>query len=189
MTFRATEGKKTLYIWDKAGIDFVQWYRWKQGSAIYFLSLEKSNMVPMSPASLEFDKEDPVNVGIISDELAGYGGVALLRRIVYLCPETGQELIFLTNLNDIKKYPPGLIAQLYRMRWDIEKVFDVFKKNLVKSKFGQKENVPKRCRQSSSPRRTIHSPALRMRFKAGAASKTRPMRSVKKRGFRKLARK
>lgn len=128
----APKGKKTLYIWDKAGIDFVQWYRWKQGSAIYFLSLEKRNMVPMSPASLEFDKEDSVNAGIISDELAGYGGVAQLRRIVYRCPETGQELIFLTNLNDIKKYPPGLIAQLYRMRWDIEKVFDVFK-----NKFGE----------------------------------------------------
>jgi hypothetical protein len=38
----------------------------------------------------------------------------------------------LTNLNDTKKYPPGLIAQLYRMRWDIEKVFDVFK-----NKFGE----------------------------------------------------
>ena len=128
----AAKGKKVLYIWDKAGIDFLQWYCWKQASGIYFLSLEKSNMVPMSPVSLEFDREDPVNAGIISDELAGYGGVAQLRRIAYRCPETGQELIFLTNLNAPKKYPPGLIAQLYRMRWDIEKVFDVFK-----NKFGE----------------------------------------------------
>ena len=128
----APKGKKTLYVWDKAGIDFLQWYRWKQASGIYFLSLEKSNMVPMSPAALEFDREDPMNAGVISDELAGYGDVAQLRRITYLCPETGQELIFLTNLNDPKKYPPGLIAQLYRMRWDIEKVFDVFK-----NKFGE----------------------------------------------------
>lgn len=128
----AAKGKKALYIWDKAGIDFQQWYRWKQASAIYFLSLEKSNMVPMSPALLEFDRDDPVNAGIISDELAGYGDVAQLRRITYLCPETGEKLVFLTNLNDTKKYPPGLIAQLYRMRWDIEKVFDVFK-----NKFGE----------------------------------------------------
>jgi len=128
----AGKGTKTLYIWDKAGIDFQQWYRWKQTSGIYFLSLEKSNMLPMSPVSLTFDREDSINAGILSDELAGYGGVAQLRRITYLCPETDRTLVFLTNMNDIKKYPPGLIAQLYRMRWDIEKVFDVFK-----NKFGE----------------------------------------------------
>lgn len=41
-------------------------------------------MVPRSPVSLEFDKEDRVNAGIINDELAGYREVALFRRIVYL---------------------------------------------------------------------------------------------------------
>ncbi len=37
----APKGRKVLYVWDKAGIDFSQWFKWKQGSGIYFLSLEK----------------------------------------------------------------------------------------------------------------------------------------------------
>ena len=30
----AAKGRKVLYIWDRAGIDFKQWYDWKQGSGI-----------------------------------------------------------------------------------------------------------------------------------------------------------
>jgi hypothetical protein len=116
----APKGKKVLIIWDKAGIDFLQWQKWKQAGGIYFLSLEKDNMRPQSPAPLPFDKEDPVNAGVISDELAGYGPGVMMRRVTYKCPETGRKLVFLTSLTDSRKFPPGLIAQLYRMRWDIE---------------------------------------------------------------------
>ena len=34
----AAKGRKVLYVWDRAGIDFRQWRRWKQASGIYFLS-------------------------------------------------------------------------------------------------------------------------------------------------------
>lgn len=39
----APKGRKVLYAWDRASIDFLQWHRWKQ-SGVYFISLEKSNM-------------------------------------------------------------------------------------------------------------------------------------------------
>jgi hypothetical protein len=39
----AAKGRKVLYIWDRAGIDFRQWFKWKE-SGIYFLSREKENM-------------------------------------------------------------------------------------------------------------------------------------------------
>ena len=55
---------------------------------------------------------------IMSEELAGYGGGVMLRRVTYLCPQSGRGLVFLTNLTS-SSFPPGLIAQLYRMRWDI----------------------------------------------------------------------
>ena len=130
----APKGRKVLIIWDKAGIDFAQWQKWKQGGGLYFLSLEKDNMRPVGPAPMEFDKQDPINEGVISDELAGYGPGVMMRRVTYQCPETGRKLVFLTSLNDSKKFPPGLIAQLYRMRWDIEKIFDVFKNKLFETK-------------------------------------------------------
>jgi hypothetical protein len=34
---------KVLYIWNRAGIDFRQWFKWKE-NGIYFLSREKENM-------------------------------------------------------------------------------------------------------------------------------------------------
>jgi hypothetical protein len=129
----APKGRKVLYVWDKACIDFTQWFKWKQAGGIYFLSLEKDNMRPMSPMRLGFDSADPVNAGVISDELAGYGGGVMLRRITYRCPQSGRDLVFLTNLTS-SSFPPGLIAQLYRMRWDIEKIFDVFKNKLGETK-------------------------------------------------------
>ena len=130
----APKGRKVLIIWDKAGIDFVQWQNWKQAGGIYFLSLEKDNMRPVSPVPLEFDRQDPLNAGVLSDELAGYGPGVMMRRVTYQCPETGRKLVFLTSMNDFRKFAPGLIAQLYRMRWDIEKIFDVFKNKLFETK-------------------------------------------------------
>lgn len=40
----APKKRKVLYIWDKAGIDFMQWFKWKYGAGIYFVSREKQNM-------------------------------------------------------------------------------------------------------------------------------------------------
>jgi hypothetical protein len=40
----AAKGRKVLYIWDRAGVDFRQWFQWKNQSGIYFLSREKDNM-------------------------------------------------------------------------------------------------------------------------------------------------
>ena len=40
----AAKGRKVLYIWDRAGIDFRQWHAWKHRNGIYFLSREKENM-------------------------------------------------------------------------------------------------------------------------------------------------
>ena len=76
---------------------------------------------------LEWDRNDPVNAGIQSVELvAGCAGV-LIRRIRYLEPLTGENLTFLTSEMTL---PAGLIAWLYKLRWDIEKVFDQLKNKL-----------------------------------------------------------
>jgi hypothetical protein len=50
-----------------------------------------------------------------------------VRRVIYRCPISAEEYRYLTNVND---GPPGLIAHLYRARWEIAKVFDELKNKL-----------------------------------------------------------
>ena len=50
-----------------------------------------------------------------------------LRLICYLDPVSGQAYEFLTYEIDL---PSGVLAELYRRRWDVEKVFDELKNKL-----------------------------------------------------------
>jgi hypothetical protein len=127
----AGKGRKVLYIWDRAGIDFRQWYQWKQ-SGIYFLSREKENMSLEIIGVNPFDQTDPVNQGIIADELVSTSMGVSVRRVTYQDPETQTIYIYLTNLP--VSVPPGIIALLYKSRWDVEKVFDEFKNKLGETK-------------------------------------------------------
>ena len=130
----ACQGRKVLYVWDRAGIDFMQWHRWKQGSGIYMLSRCKVNMALVKSAELPFDRNDEINAGVLADELVGSasGGV-LMRRITFRDVLTGITYEYLTNLLD-PSVPPGVLAHLYKMRWNIEKSFDE-----VKNKLGEKK--------------------------------------------------
>jgi len=120
----APKGRQVLYAWDKACIDFRAWDRWKRSHGVYFVSCEKGNMKLAVTGQPVWDPTDPVNAGIQSmDWVSGLAGV-LLRRIVYQEPLTGTIYTFLTNEMTIR---PGLIALLYKLRWDIEKVFDELK--------------------------------------------------------------
>ena len=127
----APKGRKVLYVWDKAGIDFAQWHKWKQGSGIYFISLEKENMKlrPMGPCG--FDLNSSINAGVLADEWVGTASGAMMRRVSYQCPDSGKVFHFVTSVMDVE---PGLIAHLYKMRWNIEKVYDELKTKLTEKK-------------------------------------------------------
>ncbi|HRI16354.1 MAG TPA: transposase [Verrucomicrobiota bacterium] len=128
---QAPVGRQVLWVWDKAGIDFHAWHRWKQAHGLYFVSREKENMALAVQGLPAWDRQDPVDAGVQSVELvAGQAGV-LVRRIRYVEPVTGTEYVFLTNELTIR---PGLIAFLYKLRWDLEKVFDELKNKLNEQK-------------------------------------------------------
>ena len=74
------KGQKTLYIWDRAGLDYQAWNLWKQGSAIYFLSREKSNTAFIKCGHLPYDQTDALNAGVISDEQGVPSGGHMIRR-------------------------------------------------------------------------------------------------------------
>lgn len=56
----------------------------------------------------------------------------MTRLITVRDPETGEDIRIVTNE---MKLPPGIVAHLYRMRWNIEKVFDE-----VKNRLGQQQS-------------------------------------------------
>jgi hypothetical protein len=112
------KGRKVLYVWDRAGIDFRKWYEWKQSSGIYFLSREKDNMNPDVLGNYPFDAKDPINHGVIADQIIGTCAGVSLRRVIYQDPQTKIIYHYLTNLPT--SVPPGLVALLYKMRWDVE---------------------------------------------------------------------
>lgn len=127
----AKKGRKVLYIWDRAGIDFRMWYNLKQSAGIYFISREKVNMSLETISIRPFDKEDALNAGVQSDELVSSSSGVMLRRVVYRDEARGEEFIFLTTEMTLA---PGIIAHLYKMRWDIEKVFDELKNKMDETK-------------------------------------------------------
>lgn len=127
----APKGRKVLYVWDRAGIDFFQWFKWKHIGGIYFISREKKNMDLMVMGDMGYDKKDPINAGVQSYQLVGCSAGVTMRRVVYKCPISGDRYCFVTSLGTV---PPGLIAYLYKTRWDIEKIFDQVKNKLAEKK-------------------------------------------------------
>ena len=127
----APVGRQVLYVWDKAAIDFQFWHHLKTTAGIYFISLEKENMVLTVMGNQAWDPTDPINHGVLKDELVGTSNGVLLRRVTCQAPDTGEIRVFLTTELTL---PPGLIAHLYHRRWRIEKVFDGLKNKLNEKK-------------------------------------------------------
>ena len=125
------KGQRVLIVYDKAGIDFDYWKRCRQECAVYFLSRAKENMVLEWVASQDWDQADPRNRGVWGDWRVKSRAGPALRLICYIDPASGKAYEFLTNEPDL---PPGVLVELYRRRWDVEKVFDA-----IKNKLGEKK--------------------------------------------------
>jgi hypothetical protein len=125
-------GRKVLHVWDRACIDLPLWANFKARHGIYFISRLKDLMILNKQKDFDFDAKDPINAGIESDISALNGNGSPVRLITYVCPATGERYQFITSENTL---PPGIVAYLYKMRWDIEKVFDE-----VKIKCGEKKS-------------------------------------------------
>jgi hypothetical protein len=137
----APKGRKVIYVWDRGGIDFFQWFKWKHLGGIYFISREKKNMDLLVIAEMDYDKKDPVNTGVQNYQLVECSAGVMMHRVVYKCPISGEIFHFVTSLSTI---PPGLIAYLYRTRWDIEKIFDQVKNKLSEKKAWATSDIAKK---------------------------------------------
>lgn len=112
-----------VIVADPAYIDVLFWAQQKIQRQAVVITREKQNMKPTIIAANHFDAADPVNRGVLADELAGYS-CAHLRRVRFRDPATGEAFVFITTDTSMR---PGLVALLYLLRWKIEKSYDVFK--------------------------------------------------------------
>ena len=125
------KGTRVLIVYDKAGIDFGYWKRCQRECAVYFISRVKEGMVYDWLDDRPVDPHDPRQRGVTADRHIMTRDGQQMRIIAYTDPATGETYEFLTNEMDL---PAGVIAELYRRRWDVEKVFDQ-----IKNKLGEKK--------------------------------------------------
>lgn len=139
------QGRKVILAYDPAVIDISQWAKWKRSLGLYIITREKVNMTPVRSGYLDFDRNDTRNNGVASDEQVGYSGGIMTRRITYIDPPTGKKYVFVTNEMTL---PPGVLAFIYKRRWDVEKVYDEFKNHLMETKAWADSAVAK-CQQAN----------------------------------------
>ncbi len=125
----APQGRKVLWVWDRAGIHFSLWEKWKRLHGIYFISRTKDNM-QLEVIGENAVPAEPINNGVISDHLVRTSQHTAVRRVSYRAP-AGQTYEFITTELTLA---PGLIAWLYLRRWELEKVYDQLKNKLYESK-------------------------------------------------------
>ena len=132
-----------IYLMDRGYLDFSRLYTLHQCAA-FFVVRAKSNWRYRRLYSRPVDKQ----TGLTCDQtvvLTGFYAAKdypdKLRRVKVTDPETGQQLVFLTNNFAL---PAHTITQLYRCRWQVELFFKWIKQHLrIKAFYGTSENAVK----------------------------------------------
>ena len=134
---------ESLYAMDRAYLDFERLYQIDQLSA-FFVIKSKSNTRLRRIYSAPVDKAD----GVQADQtvmLIGYKSRKAypdpFRRVRYYDAERNKRLVVLTNNFLI---PAKTVADIYRLRWQVELFFKWIKQHLrIKSFFGTSPNAVK----------------------------------------------
>jgi len=133
----------SIYLFDRAFVDFERLHRLNEAHAI-FVTRAKRGLRWRRLYSAPVDR----STGLICDQTIRLSGTtsahaypAHLRRVAYHDPETGKKLNFLTNDFTLQ---PLTIAELYRLRWQVELFFKWIKQHLrIKAFYGTSPNAVK----------------------------------------------
>jgi hypothetical protein len=133
----------SIYVMDRGYVDFERLYAIAQAGC-FFVIRGKRNL------DFHVRQSRPVNreAGFRCDQSIRLAGVKsrklypiLLRRIHFIDPDSGQNLVFLTNHFALS---PETVAEIYKSRWRIELFFKWIKQNLrIKAFYGRSENAVK----------------------------------------------
>ena len=126
----AGQGRKVMWVWDKAVVDLPFWQE-RKASGIYFLSLRKEGMCLEVERERAIDFAQPINQGVTADRVVTDRRGIRIREITFCNPCDGQVYVYLTSEMTLA---PGLLGLLYKTRWEIEKVFDETKTKLQEKK-------------------------------------------------------
>ena len=126
----AGKGRKVLWVWDKAGVDLPFWQE-RKAAGIYFLSLRKEGMCLARAQERVIDFAQPINHGVTADRVVTDRRGLRVREITFCNPCDNQVYVYLTSEMTLE---PGLLALLYKTRWESEKVFDETKTKLQEKK-------------------------------------------------------
>jgi transposase len=132
-----------FYLLDRGYVDFARLYLFTQACA-FFVTRAKKNLQFYLRTSRPVDRSS----GARCDQSIRLTGIRtaqrypdLLRRIAYYDAEKDLRLTFLTNNFSLL---PLTIAQLYRVRWQVELFFRWIKQHLrIKAFYGTSENAVK----------------------------------------------
>lgn len=131
----------SILLVDRAYIDFKWMYSLTLGK-LFFVTRAKKNL----RSTITGQQPVPEKKGVVSDArirlVNHYQKKAYpkeLRLVTYHDPESGEELVFLTNNFALAA---RTIADLYKARWEIETFFKWIKQNLtIKSFLGTSQNA------------------------------------------------
>ena len=119
---------------DRGYLDFERLYALDQVGG-FFVTRAKQNLDARRLYSAPVDRD----TGLICDQTIALNGFyaakhypGQLRRIRYRDPETGKNLVFLTNQFAL---PAPTICALYRCRWQVEPFFKWIKQHLRIKRF------------------------------------------------------
>jgi hypothetical protein len=124
----------TVWILDRAYIDGLLWTTQSRNKQ-YLICRIKKNMALKKIGELEYESDLKINDGVNDYYLGAIDCHGAAVAVVdYEDPETAEQYTFYTTLPITKDLTPGLIAWLYRLRWDIEKSYDTYKNALFNQK-------------------------------------------------------
>ena len=132
-----------FYLLDRGYVDFARLHLFTHACAV-FVTRAKKNLQFSLRTSHPVDRSS----GVRCDQIIRLTGIRTaqryphtLRRIVYFDAEKESRLTFLTNNFSLL---PLVIAQLYRVRWQVELFFRWIKQHLrIKAFYGTSENAVK----------------------------------------------
>lgn len=133
----------SFYVMDRGYLDFHRLFRLHRAGA-FFVTRAKRGLNARRVYSASTDR----TTGVMCDQavcLNGYYAVRNypehLRRIRFKDPDSGKNLVFLTNNTAL---PPLTVAAMYKSRWQVELFFKWIKQHLrIKRFLGISENAVK----------------------------------------------
>ena len=132
-----------FYIMDRGYLDYERLYRMNQAKAFFVIRAKKNSRLRRR-ISRPVDKTTGLRCDqtvVLETTRSAKHYPELLRRVVFVDPETEKRLVFITNNFDL---PALTITQLYKARWQVELFFKWIKQHLrIKVFYGTSENAVK----------------------------------------------